>query len=536
MKKFYKVCALAMSVISIGSLCACGNGGTSDDRKERANNLEVVIFNGGYGYEWMQDVANYYMDNIDQNTYVEVKQTVLNAEEATKVNAGLGSADIYFLEQVYSSSKPFADLSDLLDAYPTGETEHTIREKMGENIYAVYNTTDNWFQMPYSNNHVYNFVYNKTTLDEALGASNYVLPRTTKELFEMGDALKEKGVYLYAGAYGDHNDYFHYQFPVWFAQVAGKEGYDKYLSGEYFDKESGEWKLAESEPLNISYQKTAYMAMYESLLTLCRSDNGYSHPQSNAMTFTNLEMAFYGYGFGLNKKKVAFISNGPWVENEINTIVKVMGEEPDQEIGVLKMPIASEILYRLPSITGSEDEKEAKLREVISYVDGDSDSKPSNVSDEDIEAVREARTFVGSLTTGSAVVPKDSNNISGAKEFLKFCASDVAREISAKATKGINMLGYDAFGMVELENSSSFVKTLNQVIKGVNYVESNAALYDFMNATGFSLVRQSELPLELSVQSSSNLKDAETFYNDYYSHYANRWSSMIEEFNSKTGR
>lgn len=535
MKNFKKVGALFLSVLMMGSMfTGCGDGGKNYGN--RSKKLEIIVFNGGYGYSWMQDVAEYYMENVNEEVYVDVKQTVLNAEEGVKLTAGLATSDLYFLEYVYNKSTEFVDLTDLLDDYPTGETAHTIREKMGDDLYKTYNKGDYWFQMPYSDNHTYHFIYNKTTLDQTLGAGNYVMPRTTNELFELGDALKKKGCYLFAGAYGDHNDYFHYQFPVWFAQVAGVDGLERFYNGEYFNSESEAWELAESAPLNISEQEVAYKAMYQNLLTLCRSDNGYVHPQSNAMTFVDLESVFYGYGFGINKKKVAFICNGPWVENEIGTLVSVMGDEMDQDIGVMKMPIASEILNRLPSVVGTTEEKEMKLREIISYVDGESQTKPTGVSDEDIATVDEARRFVASITTGSAVIPKNSDAVEEAKDFLRFCASDIAREISAKATKGINMLAYDAFGQVDVsEEVSGFAKSLNKVLENAIYSKHYSENSKFIKVTGFNLLRQSELQFQLTQTAPSKLKSADSFYNEYYNFYNNRWDNIISTYKNVMG-
>ena len=81
MAKFKKALMIGMSIMLMGTFVACDFSKSSDEREGREKILEVVVFNGGYGYKWMEDVADYYMENVNQDTYVDVKQTVLNTEE-----------------------------------------------------------------------------------------------------------------------------------------------------------------------------------------------------------------------------------------------------------------------------------------------------------------------------------------------------------------------------------------------------------------------------------------------------------------------
>lgn len=517
----------AILSIFVPNFSGCDNS-TLSEYANRPNKLEITVFNGGYGNEWLKDVAKYYMDNIDLDTYVHVKTTVLNVEESTKVKAGLGSSDIYFLEEKFRKTDPIVELTDILDEYAIGENEYTIREKMGENLASHYLEDDKLYMLPYTDNHTYHFAYNQTTLNETLGSDNWRLPRTTEEFFDLGNRLAEKGVYLTAGAYGDHNEYFQYAIPLWFAHLTGYEAYDNFLNGKYKDGDNS-WKFAESSPINISQNRIAIESMYNNVKTLSSANNGYMHVNSNAMTFMDLEACFYGYGFGLNSKKAAFICNGPWLENELGFLVDALGE-PDmlQEIGIMKMPISSQIVLRLTSLIGTSFDKEQKLREIISYIDGEISEKPTNVLDEDIAIVEEARRMVASLTIGSVVIPSNSDNISLAKKFLRFLPSDVARKITAKATNGINMLSFDGRGLVNLdEEVSDFIVQLNNVMENAIHIDNNLYLFPFAYNTGFRLLRNSQLDYEIFATNPSSIKSAEVFYNEYYNYYNSRWAEMV---------
>ena len=55
----------------------------------------------------------------------------------------------------------------------------------------------------------------------------------------------------------------------------------------------------------------------------------------------------------------------------------------------MKMPVISSIVDKCPSITGTEEEKEAKLCAVVDYVDGeDGATLPDGVTQQDVEYIR----------------------------------------------------------------------------------------------------------------------------------------------------
>ena len=531
MKKTIRFFCVIMSVflLTIG-VCAC----QGDPNKNRPKSLTVTIFSGGYGKEWLDDVADYYMENIDTEMYIEVKDTVLNAQEVTKVKQGLVSSDIYFLEGNFYAEDPVVDLTGLMDEYPTGESEHTIREKMG-NLYEYYNDEGKVVSLPYSDNHYYSFAMNRTTIDAALGKDTWHTPRTTEEFFELGDRLAEKGIYLMGSAFGDMNDYFDLIARVWFAQYSGWDAYVNYMQGNYYDEASEQYVFAETSPVMIEQQKNAIMAKYNNTLKLYTKQNGYIHKDSGSMDFMNVEASFFGYGYGIGNMKQAFVSAGPWLESEAEVLYDTFGKPSmPQEIEMIRLPIVSELVDLLEGVSGTAEQKEEQLRELISYVDKETETAPAWATENDIARVTEARRMIAKNTTGSVVIPSGSSKVEEAKNFLRFITSDVAREISLKSTKGINMLAFDAYA----DNSESaeftdYINSVNAIVKDTLTIDVNPKIYDFAYYGQF-LIDDASLGCSMKIfsQTAANTtpETAEQYFSSLYNYYDGRWGSMVSAY------
>lgn len=532
LKFLKKIVALLVACISLFAFVSCGGKQSESEGnaqfKDRPNKISVTVFNGGYGYEWMNQVANYYMENVDTSTYVEVIPSVMLASDLNKVATGLATSDIYVLDgKIDTRLGAVVELSDVMSSYPTGETAYTIEEKCAD-ITDFYRSEEEIYYMPWGSKAGYSFMYNKTTIDGALGAGNWVLPRTSQEFFEFGDKLVAKGVYLYSGAYGDQYDYLYMGQRIWFAQAIGLEAYEKFMSGYY--KNGDNWEFASSSPKMIEQNKEALKSFYEILRTLSLQGTGYTHANSNAMTFTDIEAVFAGYGFGRNKAKTAFIFEGPWGQNEVEMVCSVIGDEFTQETGSMRMPVNSTIINRTPSIND-----DATLRLVIDYVDGKTTAKPEGVSDDDIAIVAEARNLIGNSYGSSIMIPSTSKVIANAKNFLKFLATDKAQQITMDVLNGVSVLPYDCCSIVEATKPvSNFAIELQANARNAKFIELNNTLYDFARITGFNCYFgtyqiTSGIFAEADV---SKVKTAEQFYNELYSYYNNRWASMVEAFSS----
>lgn len=535
MKKIISL--LLVLILPIFVLVGCGEveqSSSLDKFKDRPNKIIVLYQSSGYGMEWLEKIAEEYMTNYNEDTFVEVRKTVLSDEERSKIQSGISPADIFLTEAHMDSISDYLEpLTDVYNANATGENVKVI-DKVNSFLYQCYlNKRDKVaYSMPYVNQMGYNFAYNKTVLDNAFGKDNYTIPRTTDEFFAFGDQLKAKDIYTFVSSFSDSSDYLHFSLRAWFAQLLGMENYNNYCEGKYFDGQ--EYVLNESEPVILDKYETEMKDWYEIVKKLSAADNGYMHKDSNSIDFMKAEAVFAGVGFGKNQRKCAFLFNGIWLENEMSWILAEQASEGDpQVIRMMRTPIASSIIKRTPSITTDE-----KLREVVDYVDGNG-AKPSGVTDEDIEIIREARNIVCSVTSGEMVIPKSSKNKAKAKDFLKFMATDKAQFIAQKTLKGIPLLPYGkVYSDAELGiTSSDFIKDVTKIANSSTLISSSGQEYSFSYFTnfGYSYFASSTDIVKTLFSNSTNIKTTETYYNELKQYHGSRWNEYITDYKNGMG-
>lgn len=473
-KKVFALTAAAMMAFS--GLAGCGTQAVTglEDFKNRPKKVSVVYVANAYGKEWITQVAKEYMTNYNKDTYISLKLSVTPDEDFSKIATGSASADLYFLDAALKDLKgTVEDVTDVWNGYATGEEgtdgAKLIKDKLTPLLKSMkdpHGTRS--YSLPYSQGTTYGFVYNKTVLDAAF-PNGYILPRTTDELFEMGDLLKDvdlsgikedQDVYLMSCSFADQNENLKYSQQTWFYQMLGQEAAEQYYEGRYWDEEQQKYVFDEAKPTVYEAYKDELKGLYNILDKLTTKDNGYVHMDAGSMDYIYASGAVAGAGFKMNKSKAAFKVDGPYFESETKMFLESLKNRgQEQEMGMMHFPVASAIINRLETVND-----DATLREVISYVDGEKTTKPEGVSDGDIAIVAEARGMTPMYLGGGMVIPKTAANKAGAKDFMRFVCSDAAAIASAKALKGLEILPY---GKVVTEEElgferSYFLKTVSK--------------------------------------------------------------------------
>ena len=535
--RFKKVLVAAVLVFafSAGAFAGCGGGddsGLLDGYADRPNKVTVLHNNAGYGYQWLVDVAKYYMDHIDTETYIQIKNTPLDAEEGIKLASGIQTHDVYLLGYIYDYATAGAYLADLKDVYngkSTGE-ETLVKDKVSDSVRdAMYPAgADSIYFLPYMGKTSYSFCYNTTTLDETLGAGSYVLPRTTDELFEFGDRLKEKGVYLTCGAFGDATDYF--SLEPWLAQAMGAETYFQARNGNY-QTTGGDWALAEEYPYMISQNEQAYKDIYEVSARLFKKSNNYVHRDSSAMEFLDVESVLAGVGFGVNKTKVAYHYNGAWLMNEMKPYLDIMENNGQpQTIRAEKIPMMSTVIRQTASI--SDDQT---LRKAIDFIDGKGE-KPAGVTDEDVDVIRKARNLGGTHMLGSMAIGKKTENLEGSKNFVRFLTTDVAQRIACEALGGMQMLPY-GYAPETDENTPQFTRDVRRINRDMEFVYANICANDlFLKYGEFDVLPYPQAGMS-AFGNENGMITAEQYYTDTLNYYTSggRWQTVIASYKRALG-
>ena len=538
MKKWF---SFLLAIVMLLSLAACGggsgagNGDNAENEEKYANRSKrftLCYYEGGYGADWLRAVVTDYMDNVNQDVYISLKNSTDNAVAREKITTQTGTYDMYFIEvDMFQKAGVLEELSGLLDMEVPGEAGVKVKDKIDPQWLSYYEEDGSYYQMPATNFMGWNWTYNKTLLDSKLGEGNWALPRTTEELFALGEQLFEKDVFLTAFAGKDTTggaDYLRYCYEVWFAQMTGMEGYDHYFNCLY--NNNGTYELAQDYPHNIVENKNAIEKTYATAQTLCQGRNGmeFIHSKSESLTFLDAQFLLNQGSFrGAQEYPIAFYYNGASAQQEMTDYVKD-GIIQQQDVRMMKMPVISAIIDRTPSI-----KDDATLAAVVDYADGKG-QLPEGVTQEDAAIVTEARNMMAELVCREFVVTKNAQNKEDILHFMAYLTSDRAQLIAAQNCNGLPVLNY---GFVPTEEELGFA-----------FTEFTRSVYDILDTAIVVDIAKFDKPVNLSVGLSwykdttvsggtlsgnlyiKNALTAEEIYESTLQAFAGTWQDRIEQF------
>lgn len=538
--------ALAFAALmAVGSLAGCSTEKETglEDFKNRPKKVSVVYNANAYGKQWITDIAREYMTKHNLDTYIHLEQSVKISEEQSKIQNDSSAYDLLItdghLEDLeYNVEK----VDDIWNSYAIGEEgmdgAKLIKDKLSPMMKSwkdPRNTRS--FSIPYSHGTTYGFVYNKTVLDTAF-PDGYTLPRTTDELFEFGDTLKavdfpgvseSQDVYLMSCSYADPNENLRYSQELWFTQIIGLENYQQFAEGRYYDEAQGKYVFDATTPTVFSSYETQLKEFYNIIYKLTNAGNGYVHKDAASMNYIYAGGAVAGAGFKQNKSKCVFKVDGPYFESETAMFLESLKNRGQEQVmGMMHYPVASAIINRLPTIND-----DATLRAVISYVDGETTTKPEGVSDEDIAEVATARGFTPMYLGGGMVIPKTAANKAGAKDFIRYIASDEAAIASAKALKGLEILPYGkVVSNEELGFEKSFFIASVSKWQTENLILANAG-GEFAAWGNFGTGEST--PTIGNTIFNGRGDSADAWYQKCYNTYAYDWADRVRNYQSHGG-
>lgn len=430
-----KLFSLAMSAClmmsSVGTLAGCADlFGTQSGGQVGV--LKIEAFEGGSGANYAQALADAY-NVYNPDVTIDVTCDPLVPESApTALEAKSSSADIYMVnglnigslcENAQGALEP---LNDVYAAKPKTDAEQgdkTIEQLINSEILPSMKYggdrepyAGNYYAMPTGSN-PHSLIINKTAMDGIFGAGNWTVPRTTKELIEVCDAIKAKSpkvtiagqqedVYSFMYA-GNALEYWRYMWYPWIAQYDGinvyKDALNNRIDGAY------------NKDAAFSEGKTKAL---EELEIILKRANGYCHPDSMSNKHTTVQKYFM-------QGKAAMMVCGDWIESETET-------DYTPDLMMVRSPILSALGEKLGMT-------ETQLRETVSAVD-EGKTSVTGVEAADFKAVEDARSIVFTLAnTQIAVIPCTSVNKDIAKDFLRFLYSKEGFDVFAKESGGARL-------------------------------------------------------------------------------------------------
>lgn len=507
MKKTKKLLALVLAILMVLPLVACG--GNNGHNSNADVKLDIVAADFGYGISWLEAIAKVYMSN-NPNVSIKVHKTPIPHQLLSNIEGGLTTYDIFF-----GTSGPMVDKGEkgvfvnLDDLYASVvENGQTLADKLGTIApYMGYN--GHYYAVPYVASNV-GMVVNHDTM-RALYGENYTLPNTTDEFLALGKDIKKKGAYPFI----DTSNYTDYLIETWWVQY-DPTGYANYWNGLYVD-ENGETKQAlKGESMN----QPGKLAALELADTLLNAKHGYNHQYADRMDLQQGQLAFIGEGYGeIDTRKVAFVANGSWLENELEMI---LGEFP-ADLTMFRVPVISSIINVLPDKSVADD---AELSALITAIDAGSTALTGTgyeVTQNDFDRVRNARfTVAQNSTSHTAAITSCCKNIDAAKDFLRFMATDEASAIAARVLKGVSL----PFSYIPSEGNgyeiSKYVASANALTQNAIYIGHPQTKLTFNGLSITKLVGSN-----LCTTMRNNLMSGEEIYYDDVLYYTNEWQFVI---------
>ncbi len=509
--KTKKVLSLLLALVMLLSMAACGgnknpqvNNGGGDGP---AGTLNIVAADFGYGINWLKAIAQVYMAQ-NKNATIKIEGTVIPHQIISQIEGGLAKYDMIFsTSELYLSKDFFVNLDDVYASIPNGE-EKTIAEKVGT-LNSAFQYKGEYYSMP-SVMSPTSMVVNDTTMKEIYG-DNYTLPNTTDEMMKLFDELKTKGVYPFIDT--PSASYTSALVSTWWAQY-DTTGYDNYFLGQYVDENGETQKAMNGESLN----QPGKLKALELAAEILNRKNGYNHQYADAMDFAEAQLVFCGHGYGnLDTKKVAFMPNGSWLENEMET---TLAEYP-VEMRMFRTPVFSAIIETVPDKSIADD---AELSALITAIDAGSTALSGTgyeVTQNDFDKVKTARSYVNHVSDGHQVgIVKTCESVELAKDFLRFLASDAASSLAMKELGGLTL----AYGFMPSEDKtaevSSFIQSVYDLCEGAVFMNHHGT--DKIN--GVHITRNPNGYIGTLISGTSTAEDV---YNEDVTKYTAEWQYLL---------
>ena len=524
MKKIQKTFALLLGLTTcISCFGACGNPNESYDPADPSQ-IKVVVSNLGYGYQWTLDIAKAY-EATHPGKKVEVEDTVMSSTLISQMEAGGFIGDVCMFDDIkiwkYWRDDLMTQLDDVVNATPEGESE-SIEQKTNQTLINAYKVDDgHYYSVPWNNENLA-MCYNKTVLNELFGEGQWSLPRTTQEMFDMCESVKDTAYgFVWSGTY------FDLVGQTWAAQYTGYEEYCNYQQGYYLGTD-GVWYL--SDNAQCVEQNVGLLRMMEVIETAVKR---YGHQYGNNMSHIQAQANLVGIPYvSTDKKPVMFTPVGDWVYEETSEEIESTGHK----LGFMKTPVISSIVEKMSFWNESEGvtyntlsatkkaSYDAKLCALVDYADakyaGTNPEKPQGVTDEDIERVVEARQIITGKSQAQAFIPKNSTKTELAKDFLVFMASDMAVEIFSKATNGYSpYIDVDGYKNINYENND-FMNEDREVLASSPLRVISA--FKGLRQSGYNIPLLDKYPLALARDT------AQVKFNDELAEIRGIWDDVLK--------
>ena len=456
MKNVKRILALVLVVALTLPLAACGGKKTGKGYNNGGKEVEIAYWHAGLGIDWLEEMVEEFNRSQSDWNVIFRESAIKNSLTSALGMEDVDTTDLYIAGQTYDVDL-MEPLDDILDETAPGDKK-TIREKMNENYLSIASASDGKVYTLSAGSSLYGIVYNKELFKKA-GITT--LPRTSDELVVACDTLLENNITPWA-IFGNWA-YWDFFVEAWQSQY---DSYSYYLNN-YHACTDINGVSPNKEILTRKDGRWAVLRAMEKLITPEYVPDG-----AAAEDHITMQTKFLHTDIGM-------MVNGNWLTKEMESVGST------DNFGLMKTPVISEIVEKLTTV--SDDDA---LRELISAIDEviEDESKLSKyqkgedyevngqaISGFDWDYVMDART-TSPVGFSTAFIPKYSDAIDGAKEFLKFLCSDQGMEIYMDHTHQSMPLEFSDGREIDTEGWNNLEIESDQVLRETVYYATDTMM------------------------------------------------------------
>ena len=426
MNKTLKRLPLLACLALTGALASCG--GSAEEPKSE-DELWICAYDGGYGREWLENMATTFTQKTGIKVHFDLDTTVLDRIESNLKDGG--DYDIYMSHDInwrsYAASGWLADLDDVYCATVEG-TSKTFEQRCvsgaAKNSKLTVNGEEHYYKACYTQG-AGGFIYNIDMFEE----NGWKVPSTYAELVTLCNTIvnanlttsTHKKVVPFAWSGSDRQYYWDYPVFEWWAELAGTEKIEKILEYKGADgKYSTGYEMYNPDTYYAEF-KQAYKMWWD----LIANNSANSTSTSRADSLGKAQTSFIN-------GEAAMIPYAQWAKYELENTNE---GELDFDIAMMKTP------------------KVSADAEEVNYLVGFGDS---------------------------VIVPSNSPNIELAKKFISYMATKEACHDFVKDAKGAFLaFDYNDVDLSDIEKDDPYIKSIHEKLSHTNFslVSQNPITY-----------------------------------------------------------
>jgi N-acetylglucosamine transport system substrate-binding protein len=428
-KKAIAYVTLALSTIAL--LAACGGepaassdsgttSGGATTSKSSSRELWIEAYDGGFGTDWLNNMAKEFTAKTGVATHVEFSTTLTDRIESDLKNGS--DFDLYMSHginwQSFAASGYLANLDDLYETKIDGFDNVTFKDRLVAGAADVSKTegadgSSHYYKACYTQG-AGGFIYNVKMFKD----NNWAVPTTYDELVTLCSTINNAKISVgdreyvkpFAWSGADRQYYWDYPMFEWWAQLAGVDKINtikKYMgpTGKYSDG---------YEMYNPANYYKEFVEAYDKWWSLIANASANSISTSYSDKLGTAQSAF-------NAGKAAMIPYAQWGKYELE---KTNGGALDFDIAMMKTPKMS---------ASSPD---------VNYMVGFGDSM---------------------------IVPAKSSNQDLAKQFLAYMATADGCKTFVKDAKGSFLaFDYTKVDLSDIEATDTYTKSIHEKLSNTN--------------------------------------------------------------------